>query len=283
MSGQLDLSSYSNILQTSFVKITVPDYGILRMSNYDVPIMITESDGNAYSYTPMGTILAISEFNNELTPSRADVTISLAAIDSAFIPAMMGYKIKGSPVEIRRAFFDTTTKQMLSIAGNPSLRFTGVIANYSFTDTLNDYTQSNTTTISVSCSSIITILQSKLSGQVTNDAIRKTLYPGDIVKFVNDGAGSGFQFEVMSTDRYGGITSIGQVYAGSGYSNGSFTNVALTGGAVNNGAKCSMTVVGGEVTDINITYPGSGYSGPDRSFDRVAVIATTNFNFGAPA
>ena len=277
MSGSIDLSSYQHILQTSFVKLVIPDYGTLRMSNFDVPFDIVESDGQTYTYTPMGTILAISEFNQELTPSKTDVTISLAAIDQAFIPAMMGYKIKGSPVEIRRAFFDAQTGSLLSIAGNPSLRFTGVIANYSFADTLNDYTQSNTTTISLSCSSIVTVLQHKLTGQITNDATRKSLYPGTLVKFASDGGGSGFEFSVLTTGANGSIASIGSVYAGSGYSNGTFTNVALTGGA-----KCSMTVVGGEVTDINITDPGTGYTGADRSFDRVAVIATTNFDFGAP-
>jgi hypothetical protein len=44
-----------------------------------------------------------------------------------------------------------------------------------------------------------------------------------------------------------------------------------------------MTVSGGEVTNMVVTSPGSGYTGADRSFDRVAVIATTNFDFGAPA
>jgi hypothetical protein len=207
MSSNLDLSSYQNILQTSFVKLVVPAYGTLRMSNYDVPIQITESDGQAYTYSPMGTILAISEFNNELRPSNTDVTISLATIDQDFIPAMMAYNIKGSLVEIRRAFFDTTTHQMLAIADNPSLRFTGVIANYNFSDTLNDYTQSNTTTINVSCSSIVKVLQSKKTGQITNDATRKSLYPGDIMT-INLG-GTGFQFEVLTTDSHGGIATFG--------------------------------------------------------------------------
>ena len=179
MSGTLDLSSYKNIIQTSFIKMDVPTYGTLRMSNYDVPVTITETDNTSHVYTPMGAILAISEFNNELRPSNSDVTISLAAIDQDFIPAMMSYSIKGSAVEIRRAFFDATTGQMLNIAGNPSLRFTGVIANYNFSDTLNDFSQSNTTTLNVSCSSIVKVLQQKKTGQLTSDAVRQNLYPGD--------------------------------------------------------------------------------------------------------
>jgi hypothetical protein len=182
MSGALNLSSYQHIQQTSFVKLNVPGYGLLRMSNFDRPFNVDEINqgvAGSYTYTPMGTILAISEFNNELRPSNTDVTISLAAIDQAFIPAMMGYSIKGSQVEIRRAFFDALTGQLLDIPGNPSLRFTGVVANYNFSDTVNDFTQSNTTTINVSCSSIVKVLQNKIAGQTTNDAIRKSLYPGD--------------------------------------------------------------------------------------------------------
>jgi hypothetical protein len=225
----------------------------------------------------MGSILAISEFNNELRPSNTDVTLSLAAINQGFIPAMMHYNIKGSQVEIRRAFYDTQTHQMLAIADNPSLRFTGIIANYNFSDTLNDYSQSNTTTINVSCSSIVKILQQKKTGQITNDATRKALYSGTLVKFANDGGGSGFQFNVLTTGTGGSIATIGSVYTGSGYTDGTFTNVALTGGA-----KCTITVAGGQVNSVAITDGGSGYTGADRSFDRVAVIATTNFDFGVP-
>lgn len=179
MTQTIDLSSYANIQQANFVYINVPDYGPLRMSTYNTSIQIQEDDGNFYSYAPNGILLAISEFNNELAPSKNDVTISLSAIDQTFVAAMMSYAIKGSPVVIRRAFFNPTTGKMLSIAGNPSKRFTGVIANYSFSDQLNPMTGESTTTVSVSCSNIISVLEQKVAGQKTSSNQRRALYNGD--------------------------------------------------------------------------------------------------------
>ena len=175
----IDLSAYNNLQQAIFVYINVPDYGPLRMSTYNTPISIQEDDTNYYTYAPTGVLLSVSEFNNELTPSKNDVTISLSAIDQAFVAAMMGYAIKGSEVIIRRAFFDPATGLMLNIAGNPSKRFTGVIANYSFNDEVNTLTGEATTTIAVSCSNIISVLEQKIAGQKTSSNQRRKLYTGD--------------------------------------------------------------------------------------------------------
>lgn len=179
MSQTLDLSSYKNIQQASFVYVNVPDYGALRMSTYNTPVSIEEEDSNFYTYAPNGILLGISEFNNELTPSRNDITISLSAIDQTFVAAMMGYAIKGSQVTIRRAFFDPDTGVMLNIAGNPSIRFKGVVANYSFNDEINPLTGETTTTISVSCSNIVSVLERKIAGQRTSSNQRRALYSGD--------------------------------------------------------------------------------------------------------
>lgn len=175
----IDLSSYKNLQQAIFVYILVPDYGPLRMSTYNRAISIQEDDGQFYSYAPNGILLSVSEFNNELSPTKNDVAISLSGIDQAFVSAMMGYAIKGSPVVVRRAFFDPTTGIMLNIAGNPSKRFTGVIANYSFNDEVNALTGEATTTITISCSNIISVLEQKIAGQKTSSNQRRSLYNGD--------------------------------------------------------------------------------------------------------
>jgi hypothetical protein len=180
MSQVIDLSSYANIQQALFVYINVPSYGPLRMSTYDVPISITEDNGQSYTYSPNGILLTVSEFNNELKPSKNDVTISLAAIDQAFVAGMMSYALKGSEVVIRRAFFNSQTGVMLNIAGNPSRRFSGIIANYSFNDEFNELSQTTTTTISVSCSSIVSVFEQKIVGQKTNSNQRQYLYSGDL-------------------------------------------------------------------------------------------------------
>jgi hypothetical protein len=173
----LDLSTFNNLQQATFVYVNVPSYGALRMSTYNTAISIQEDDNNYYTYTPNGILLSVSEFNNELTPSRNDVSISLTAIDQSFVSAMMGYAIKGSQVIVRRAFFDPTTGKMLSIAGNPSKRFSGIIANYNFNDEVNTLT--GDATITISCSNIISVLENKIVGQTTNSNLRRALYSGD--------------------------------------------------------------------------------------------------------
>lgn len=175
----IDLSIYNNLQQAIFVYINVPDYGPLRMSTYNTAIQIREDDNNFYTYTPNGILLNVSEFNNELTPTKNDVAISLSAIDQSFVSSMMGYAIKGSEVIIRRAFFDAATGKMLSIAGNPSKRFSGVVANYSFNDEQNELTGNASTTITVSCSNIISVLENKIAGQTTSSNLRRALYAGD--------------------------------------------------------------------------------------------------------
>ena len=280
MSQLIDLSSYSKLQQALFVYINVPDYGPLRMSTYDVPISIQEDDGTYHTYSPTGVLLSVSEFNNELKPSKNDVTISLAAIDQSFVAGMMNYALKGSEVIIRRAFFDTQTGVMLNIAGNPSRRFSGIIANYSFNDEFNELSQTATTTITVSCTSIVSVFEQKITGQKTNSSLRKYLFSGDTLSYA--GAGTGFSIDVLTTTTNGAIATVGRLVGGSGYTNGTFTNVNLTGGS-GSSAQATIVVSGGSVTSVTITTAGTGYLGDDASFTRVATIATSNFDFGKPA
>ena len=280
MSSSLDLSNYSRIQQALFVRMTVPEYGVLRMSTYDVPFDIVEDDGLTYTYTPQGVLLSVSEFNNEIQPTKNDVTISLAAIDQSFVAGMMGYALKGSPVTIRRVFFDAATGIKLNIAGNPSVRFKGIIANYSFNDEYNQFTDSTTTTISVSCSNITSVLENKINQQLTNNAERKYLYPGSRLT-ANITGGIGFEFRVLTTTNTGGIVSIGEIYAGSGYTNGTYTAIATTTtSGTGSGATITVVVSGNAVSSVAVVNAGSSYRGDDRGFDRVATIANTNFNFG---
>lgn len=179
MSTALDLSSYSKIQQALFIRMEVPTYGVLRFSNHGVAFNITEIDAVSYQYLPLGILLGVSEFNNELQTSNSEITISLSAIDQAFVAAMMDYALKGSRVTIRRAFFNSDTGVALNIAGNPSVRFTGFISNYSFTDDFNQFSNESTTTVTISCSSIVKILEQKIAGQRTNDSDRKYFYPND--------------------------------------------------------------------------------------------------------
>lgn len=282
MSGSLDLSSYSAVKQAAFVRMVIPNYGIIRFSSHDVPYSITESDNITYTYTPMGILLGISEFNNELSPSASDVTISLSAIDQSFVASMMDYKLKGSSVTIRRAFFNANTGVPLAIPGNPSVRFKGVIANYSFNDEFNQFSNVATTTVSVSCSSIVKVLEQKEVGQYTNDYERKYNFPGYYCTAAIPG-GTGFSFRIATTTTNGAIATIDEIEPGSGYTNGTYTNQSITtDSGFGSGAKITVVVTDGAVSAVTVTTPGTLYRGDDAGFGRVAVIASSNFDFGKP-
>lgn len=61
---------------------------------------------------------------------------------------------------------------------------------------------------------------------------------------------------------YGPITTFGAISGGSSYVNGTYTNVALTGGS-GFGAKATVTVSGNVVTSVALINPGSHYTAAD--------------------
>jgi len=71
---------------------------------------------------------------------------------------------------------------------------------------------------------------------------------------------------------YSGIATITLTNGGTGYTNGSYTSIALTGGT-GTGAVASITVSGGAVTVVTITTAGSGYQVGD-------VLSASNATIG---
>lgn len=181
MSTLIDLSGYGVVKHAMFIKLTIPDPNdtpppgepradlVYRISNFEYPVAtsIIEGSGSG-SYDALGVLLGVSQFQNELRPSANDVTITLSAIPTSTIAEALQYPIKGAPVEIRRGFFDPTTNQLLAIAGNPTVRYKGIVNNYSFDEAWNDFTQDVTFQASISCSSLITVLNNKTAGRFTN-------------------------------------------------------------------------------------------------------------------
>lgn len=60
----------------------------------------------------------------------------------------------------------------------------------------------------------------------------------------------------------GPIATLGSVTGGSGYANGTYTNVALSGGT-GTGMKATVVVAGHAVTTVTVTAPGTGYTVAD--------------------
>jgi hypothetical protein len=69
-----------------------------------------------------------------------------------------------------------------------------------------------------------------------------------------------------------GVTAFGGITGGSGYVNGTYPNVTLTGGT-GSGARATITVSGGIVVAVTLTYGGVGYTASDS-------LTTANTNLG---
>jgi hypothetical protein len=77
-----------------------------------------------------------------------------------------------------------------------------------------------------------------------------------IIKDDND------EYKPMPVTGNNAISTLGAVVGGSGYANGTYNNVALTGGS-GSGATANITVAGGVVTAVTVANAGSGYKASD--------------------
>lgn len=179
----IDLTPYSSVQQATFVKMDITVDGLpqtVRMSTHDVPFSITEFDGQPHLYPAVGALLNISGFDADIKAKQTDVTVVLSTIPNIYMNEIINNPIKGSPIEIRRVFFNSSTGQMLNISGNPVVEFTGVVSSFNFSEDWNeDGSQSVTTTATLNCSSIMSVLQNKVSGRRTNQADQNFWFPGD--------------------------------------------------------------------------------------------------------
>jgi uncharacterized membrane protein YgcG len=123
-------------------------------------------DGN--EYVALAGFLNISDIQNNISNANNEIQLSLSAIPSTYIAETLGQPIKGGEVNIYRAFFDYTTKQI--ITGEVYRRFTGIISNFSVQEDLDvgGTTPEVTHTITIIASSIMGVLENKISGRRTN-------------------------------------------------------------------------------------------------------------------
>ena len=129
------------------------------------------------TYQALAGFLTVSEIQNNISNANDEIQVSLSAIPPNYIAAVLGTQIKGGDINIYRAFFDYRTQQVLANAVYK--RFTGVISNYSVQEDLNVEGASPDVnhTITIIASSIMGVLENKISGRRTNQEDYQIFWP----------------------------------------------------------------------------------------------------------
>jgi hypothetical protein len=124
--------------------------------------------------------LYISESRSEIRALSQAITVGISGIPAGSVAEILDNNPKGSVIEIRQAFYDPTTGVLLPIAGNPLIKFKGLVSNYSMTEEWDNSTKTASFSIVLECTSLITNILEKVTGRRTNDADQQALYPGDL-------------------------------------------------------------------------------------------------------
>ena len=171
----LNLSSYRAVQTAHFIKLIIPGYQTLLFSD-DTKTRIIAGD----TYTNIGQLLYISDSRSEVRVLEQEVTVGISGIPAGSIAQILNNNPKGSEIQILQAFFDPATDSMLSIAGNPLIKFKGQVSNFSMDEEWDNPSKISTFTIVLQCASLVGTMMKKVAGRRSNDADQQALYPGDL-------------------------------------------------------------------------------------------------------
>jgi hypothetical protein len=161
----INFSDRVGIESAIFIKWVIPNFDTAYISDYHTPVTF---GGN--TYTNIGNLLEVSPIQTEIRASNSELSLTLSGIPNNSINTIFNQAIKGSQIELFRGFFDPTTHQLISLApnANPLLKFKGIVTNYSISDIVEVESLSASTSIVLTCNSIVEILSNKVSGRRTN-------------------------------------------------------------------------------------------------------------------
>lgn len=172
----------TRVRHATLIKITV------NGTSYYISNAYTPITWNGNTYNSLGHFINMNEIQDDLRATNNAIQISLSGIPkdpgeaglpgyNSFVDLILQTNIKGSRVQVYRAFFDPDTLALLS--NQVSLRFSGYISNYTLTDSIDVDAKTETNTCVIQCSSIHAVLEKQISGRRTNPTDQKALYPTD--------------------------------------------------------------------------------------------------------
>jgi len=160
----IDLRSYGAIESSLFIKWVIPNFETATLSDYNLPITF-----GGDTYTNVGELLSVSSTTAELKASASQLSIQLSGIPATSISDLLNNEIKGSNIEVFRGLFDPTTHALLSVGDdNPIKKFEGIVTNYAISDSVDPFSNSASTTITLTCNSMVEVLAKKINGRRTN-------------------------------------------------------------------------------------------------------------------
>lgn len=175
MANNIPAVQGSSIKHCLLIDITVNDT-VYYISNAYSPVTY-----NGHSYTQLGHFLGIGEIQDDLKITNNQLSLSLSGIpaddDSPnYLAVILNSNIKGSRIQIFRAFFDSSGFYTPS---QVYMRFDGYVSNYNLTDSVDTDNRLSTNNIGIQCSSIHAIMEKQYSGRRTNDNDQQYWFPGD--------------------------------------------------------------------------------------------------------
>lgn len=161
----IDFSNRHAIESAIFIKWVVPNFDTALLSDYH-----TATTFGGDTYTNIGNLLSVSATTSELKASNSEISITLSGIPTGSVGDILNEEIKGSELTIYRGFFDPATHELLDLSpnANPLLKFKGIVTNYAISDDIDMGSNIATTTIVLTCNSIVEILSNKVAGRRTN-------------------------------------------------------------------------------------------------------------------
>jgi len=171
----INLTSYTGLRAATFVRLNIQQYRqtpggsytsqILRFSDHNVAF-----DINGETYTPIGNLLGITDTSSELRSSNQDITITISGIPNTSLGEVLYSKLKGSNVQVYRAYFTQAGSQISTTQG----RWLGTINNYNIDEEYNVLGTDATNSIQINCISSLNLLEQKIAGLKTNPNSLKT-------------------------------------------------------------------------------------------------------------
>ena len=192
----------ATVINAEFIKLTifndVLDPEDTTIFTFSSSYRTENIDGQ--DYTALGGLLAVGVQQRDIRATSADTTITLSGIpvtesgnETNNIEAVLGYKIKGSRVDIIRGFYDDNY-----VLANTAHRFSGIVTSYNIEeDRAEDH---DNFTVAINASSFKLVLENRISGRKTNEQSWKEFDPTDTsMDNVYSLSGTTFDFGVPVT------------------------------------------------------------------------------------